>query len=232
MRLQGTATFPLRCRDDLSRLAAELGLDGNACEVGARDGGEFAKNLLRLWGGKTLTIVRHASVKMTVANATLERAAAFRSAEALKLNDRTRVNTRVDWLTGDIRLHLQASRFEDGSLDWLHLTNHQHTGEAMILDLDHWWPTLRRGGIVSGGDFIDRCDPRRPLHTDSIEMIEKGGTARGQRKKNAPTYSDFPSSGDGVRWAVKEWFGKRAIPFFVTYMNYCHTEPTWYAIKP
>jgi hypothetical protein len=98
-----------------------------------------------------------------------------------------------------------------------------HTGEALIQDLNAWYPKVKSGGIISGDDFADLCDPRRVL--DNKVVLLQGYEKVG--------YESRPVRGGyGVRWGVKEFFGSRGVPFFVTYMNDCYAEAAWYAIKP
>lgn len=115
-----------------------------------------------------------------------------------------------------------APTFEDGTFDWIYI-DALHTGEALIQDLESWYPKLKSGGLISGDDFADLCDTRRSLDNKIIQLqgFEKVGY------KNRPIRGGY-----GVRWGVKEFFSSRNVPFFVTYMNDCYAEAAWYAIKP
>ena len=261
-RLANTDSFPLRCRDDLPGLAAELGLHGAAVEFGNGSGVQFEladAKAARIWS----SVARlHKSVeepmadrnakkkkKKTTNKATTSTTSTLESdarnnrgavsqrmrlvlPKSLTGGRAAAVNSHADWAiwlaaeTG-AGVHRVASvdQVKDGSLDWLHLTDHTPTRKAITADLDAWWPKLRHGGILSGDDFIDRCDERRPLG--------KSVTFDGAFEDKV-VYTQRPIKGGyGVRRAVKDWFGSRvAVPFFVTYMYDCYTEPVWYAIKP
>jgi hypothetical protein len=47
-----------------------------------------------------------------------------------------------------------AERILDDSLDFLHL-DATHEREAVIQDLEAYWPKVRSGGIISGHDYND-----------------------------------------------------------------------------
>lgn len=47
-----------------------------------------------------------------------------------------------------------AATFEDGSLDFVYL-DARHTYDAVMEDMEAWWPKLRRGGILAGEDYMD-----------------------------------------------------------------------------
>ena len=105
-----------------------------------------------------------------------------------------------------------ASSVADDSLDWVHITDHLPTKRATARDLKAWWPKLRSGGIISGDDFIDRCDARRPLDSNSVTFTGAF--------EDRTVYQERPATGSyGVRRAVKDWAGSQAlVPLFVTYM--------------
>jgi hypothetical protein len=46
-----------------------------------------------------------------------------------------------------------AERFNDGSLDWVYI-DANHTYESAKEDIATWMPKVRKGGIVSGHDYI------------------------------------------------------------------------------
>ena len=118
--------------------------------------------------------------------------------------------------------HEVATQFEDNTFDWIYV-DALHTGEALIQDLNAWYPKVKSGGIISGDDFADLCDPRRVL--DNKVVLLQGFEKVGYKSRPV-------RGGYGVRWGVKEFFGSRGVPFFVTYMNDCYAEAAWYAIKP
>ena len=48
-----------------------------------------------------------------------------------------------------------AGKFPEGYFDWLFL-DALHTREAVLQDLEAWWPRLRAGGLCSGDDYGER----------------------------------------------------------------------------
>lgn len=47
-----------------------------------------------------------------------------------------------------------AARFGDGALDFVYL-DARHDCPSVVQDLHAWYPTLRRGGILAGHDYLD-----------------------------------------------------------------------------
>ena len=47
-----------------------------------------------------------------------------------------------------------ASRFEDGSLDLVYIDGN-HAYEWVKEDIELWWPKLRKGGVLTGHDYLD-----------------------------------------------------------------------------
>lgn len=61
-----------------------------------------------------------------------------------------------------------AEQFEDESLDWVYIdANHNFINVAK--DLDAWVPKVRKGGIVSGHDYIKRKNPSLGQHV--VEVV-------------------------------------------------------------
>lgn len=49
---------------------------------------------------------------------------------------------------------LASTSFKDGSLDCVYI-DANHSYEAVMQDLRHWWPKVRSGGLVSGHDYYN-----------------------------------------------------------------------------
>lgn len=56
-----------------------------------------------------------------------------------------------------------AKDFKDGSLDYIYLDGN-HNLLHVIQDLWYWTPKVRKGGIISGHDFIRRINPSMGMH--------------------------------------------------------------------
>ena len=87
-----------------------------------------------------------------------------------------------------------APMFGNNSLDWIYI-DALHTGEALLQDLDAWYPKLRSGGIISGDDFADLCDSRRVL--GNVSLLQGFEKVVGYKSWSV-------RGGYGVRWGVKE----------------------------
>lgn len=54
--------------------------------------------------------------------------------------------------------HDAVNDFEDGSLDFVYIDGN-HSFRHVVNDICDWTPKVRKGGIVSGHDYIQRKDP-------------------------------------------------------------------------
>lgn len=62
------------------------------------------------------------------------------------------------------KFSVEASRdFKDGSLDFIYIDGN-HSLLHVIQDLWYWVPKVRRGGIVSGHDYVQRLNPSYAMH--------------------------------------------------------------------
>ncbi|QDT40359.1 hypothetical protein Pan241w_04150 [Gimesia alba] len=52
-----------------------------------------------------------------------------------------------------------APHFSDGHFDFIYI-DADHTYEGVCQDLELWWPKVRRGGVLSGHDYILRKNPK------------------------------------------------------------------------
>lgn len=80
-----------------------------------------------------------------------------------------------------------ATRVPDGSLDFVYIDGN-HTYEAVTRDLQCWVPKVRKGGIVSGHDFLTKLK----RHID-VERAVRTYTAKHQIQ---PWYVLAPGKGD------------------------------------
>ena len=67
-----------------------------------------------------------------------------------------------------------AAQFEDASIDFVYL-DARHTYDAVMEDLEAWWPKVRPGGIVAGEDYMDAEEVWRMTATCDWEGIGGGG---------------------------------------------------------
>lgn len=50
-----------------------------------------------------------------------------------------------------------ARKFKKGELDWVYI-DADHRKESVLADLNSWWDKVRKGGIISGHDYLDAID--------------------------------------------------------------------------
>ena len=67
-----------------------------------------------------------------------------------------------------------AAQFEDASIDFVYI-DARHTYDAVMEDLEAWWPKVRPGGIVAGEDYMDAEEVWRMTATCDWEGIGGGG---------------------------------------------------------
>ena len=67
-----------------------------------------------------------------------------------------------------------AAQFEDASIDFVFI-DARHTYDAVMEDLEAWWPKVRPGGIVAGEDYMDAEEVWRMTATCDWEGIGGGG---------------------------------------------------------
>jgi hypothetical protein len=116
------------------------------------------------------------------------------------------------------------------SFDWLHFDGGLRKAAELEYALDAWYPTLKAGGLLSGSNFLQAGDPRNPL-------VNTGGfTATKEilflHAEEASYKTRLDGTDHAVRSTIKAFALKHSLQLFVTYMYDCHTEPTWYMVKP
>ena len=67
-----------------------------------------------------------------------------------------------------------AAQFDDASIDFVYL-DARHTYDAVMEDLEAWWPKVRPGGIVAGEDYMDADEVWRMTATCDFEGLGGGG---------------------------------------------------------
>lgn len=143
----------MKTRNELPVLFQERGYKV-AAEVGVLRG-EFSQVLLAGWSG-TLYMVdawRHLPGYVDIANGTDDSHEANRQAAArvaVRFGDRA---VMVRGLSTEV-----ARGLDDGCLDAVYL-DADHARDAVLADLIAWAPKVRRGGVISGHDYLDGVLP-------------------------------------------------------------------------
>eukprot|EP00441_Pelagodinium_beii_P009559 CAMPEP_0197692210 /NCGR_PEP_ID=MMETSP1338-20131121/110767_1 /TAXON_ID=43686 ORGANISM="Pelagodinium beii, Strain RCC1491" /NCGR_SAMPLE_ID=MMETSP1338 /ASSEMBLY_ACC=CAM_ASM_000754 /LENGTH=244 /DNA_ID=CAMNT_0043274841 /DNA_START=44 /DNA_END=775 /DNA_ORIENTATION=+ len=190
---------PVPCRDDFAAVAEDLfRKTGAAAEIGVNKG-VFARQNLQKWSGRYYMVdawgyfPRHNLKKLgyfqpegpyymkrKYMNETMDRVLAF--------GDRARVVRGLSVVV--------ASSFRDEALDWIFI-DAGHKYEEILADLEAWYPKVRRGGLLSGDDYVEAGDtPYLPM--DRLVAWH--------RQVRGPKF--MPHKGWGVISAVQEFTAK------------------------
>ena len=191
-------------RGDLVILATELGLHGNAAEIGVWHGGFSRHNLansrfkkyymIDAWAFRKNDFIVDARGKYRLSGDKNKPDTASHN------TDYQIANHSVDAFRGRAVMirdlsENAAKQFEDEFFDFIYV-DAGHEYENVIRDLEVWWPKLKHGGMMAGDDFAD-------------------------------SYDTFPSARFhrgtwGVKSAVHNFANKVGSPFFLTYADSKH----------
>ena len=225
---------PVPCKEDMAHLAQQhFYHTGRAAEIGVFQG-EYAEHNLGLWQGEYWAID------------------AWQHREGDTSGDKNegnRIQNKNYMITkrrtnkfGD-RIHLvrnfsvpAASSFEDASFDWLYV-DALHTHDAVLQDLEAWWPKLRVGGLLSGDDYGDLADT--PYLNRDRQILIWGRVYDGWKKEHLRNPDRFW----GTISAAQEFAAKVGASLSVTWLSmaakkdhsgrkHCYQWPAWYMIKP
>ena len=192
-------------RGELARVCNDLGLVGNAAELGV-DRGDFARRNLNTWNGRRYYMIDAWGHR---ANDTNARGQVSKDRNAESEDDwdniyRAAQHNVAPWLKTGRAILLRrfaeaaAAEFADGFFDWIYV-DAGHTYEHVSRDVRTWWPKLRRGGMLSGDDFADSLD-------------------------TFPTVGYHKGHHWGVKSAVANFSREVGTPFFLTFADRSHTS--------
>jgi hypothetical protein len=144
-------------REEIPLLLNSLGLLGAGIELGVRKG-DFSEWLLDTWSGEKLFSIDPWQTDapeqyVDISNVTQDQHDAFHEETRRRLarfGDRS-----VVWrTTGEDA----APSFPPECLDFVYV-DARHDEASVFEDLECWWPRLRRGGVMSGHDYLDGVLP-------------------------------------------------------------------------
>lgn len=137
-----------RERKNFGSFLQRRGLVHLALEVGTHRG-QFAADFLQTWPGRLLYCVDH-----WLPHYDPDDGAAWGDREA-DYQEALRVLSRYGNRAQVLRKTSReaAATFQDGTLDFVYV-DACHRYEAVLDDLETWWPKIRSGGILAGHDFI------------------------------------------------------------------------------
>lgn len=143
----------VRSRYEFAHILNARNLTGEGAEIGVQHG-SYSATLLRDWRGKKLYSVDpwkefEQSEYTDRSNVTQrEQEAVYR--EAVQSLAPFGVRSEVIRATS-----LEASKsFREGQFDFVYI-DAQHHYEAVMQDLELWYPKVREGGILAGHDYVD-----------------------------------------------------------------------------
>jgi len=186
---------PFRRREDIGHSLRAFNLTIGA-ELGVQRGG-FLKDLLRTWQTAEVYVLvdlwQHQSSDLNyVDDANVEQARQdLYKAEAINA---TLEVIRIKFLTSfEVCQNFTtvcSQRYPDDHFDFIYV-DARHDYKGVLQDLTHWWPKLRKGGIMAGDDYVTVADlGRSPSSSDW--SINYDGTR--------------DAAGRAVRGAVDEFF--------------------------
>jgi len=108
-----------------------------------------------------------------------------------------------------------AATFKNESIDWIYI-DALHTEEALLKDLNAWYPKVRPGGLISGDDYGTRKNSR--LMTSERWAKKFGAVAKIHNW--------------GVINALDNFAAANKLIVHVTWQHDCYFVPAWYMIKP
>jgi hypothetical protein len=143
----------IHSRDELPYILNSLNLFGAGVEIGIKNG-IFSEYLLTVWQGKKLHSIDPwiefpINEYIDSANVDNDQQEEFYKQTCNRLR---RFNLRSEILR---TTSAEAARqFDTGQLDFAYI-DAQHHYEAVKEDLGLWYPKVKKGGILSGHDYID-----------------------------------------------------------------------------
>lgn len=143
----------IKHRDEVGEVLNDLGLTGEAVEVGAAHG-LFASIVLNKWKGRRYHMIDpwvYQAPEVYREDQTDYRGGPMRNYERWY-----EVCQEMASRDKRIVLHRQYSQeavaeFADGTLDWVYI-DANHAYEFAKADMAAWWPKVKSGGIFSGHD--------------------------------------------------------------------------------
>lgn len=143
-------TTPNR-RDELGTFLNDAGLKGRMVEVGCAHGG-FARIVLKTWAGKQLFLVdlwskQDPNVYRERTNETANFEEWYEGCKTLQREDDRVTLVRLESTKA-------ASMFGDEVFDCVYI-DANHAGEAVVLDLNAWYPKVKVGGLFGGHDYCE-----------------------------------------------------------------------------
>ena len=138
----------MKSRNELGTLLNELGLFGNAVEIGV-DQGCYAGEILRRWKGRLYFMVDPWQ-RYPEYNDLFERDQPIMDAIYKNVVEGCRKDPRIVILRG---FSVPVGKlFHDGYFDFAYI-DADHTYKSANEDINTWWSKIKSGGILAGHDY-------------------------------------------------------------------------------
>jgi len=199
-RLRG----PIEHRGKLAELCNDLGLTGNAAEIGVYRG-HFAKHNLRTGHFSKYYAIDSWAYRANDTAITKINKVVTNPPDAARneRNYQTTLESLREFLPprGDravvMRRYAETvpPEFPDGFFDFIYVDG-AHDFDSVVRDLELWWPKLKRGGMFAGDDFADFHDayPTVKYHQQDVWGV-KTAVHNFCKRHGLPlllTYADLP----------------------------------------
>ena len=158
----------LKDRTGFGQWCNDEGLLGFGVEVGVNQG-DNAMDILRRWNGCRLYLVDPwAPQSSSVYKEDQERFFNYTKAYQHCLSLALLHSPRVDLLR--LLSHQAVGLFPDRSLDFVYI-DANHSYEAVMQDLNLWYPKVSRGGVIAGHDYYNKVEP--PWHCEVKKAVDE-----------------------------------------------------------
>ena len=194
---------PIRLRLDVGGLLAQLGLVGNAVELGVQRG-NFTRVVLEGWKRCTeyvqVDLWRQQQNYADIANLddrlhSMLRETARATLQEMVARGYARAGTQCANYTS-----VCAQRYPESHFQFVYV-DARHDRLGVLQDLHQWWPKLQRGGLMCGHDYTEQSEP-----AGDVELIStrRAGAGAVLTRKNWPldpqrTRQDWRLNFDGSR---------------------------------
>mmetsp|Transcript_11116 Transcript_11116/g.31459 ORF Transcript_11116/g.31459 Transcript_11116/m.31459 type:complete len:278 (+) Transcript_11116:101-934(+) len=198
-------------RGELVELCNQLGLIGNAAEIGVWHGG-FSRHNLQKWKGAKYYMIDSWSFRPDDKDAK-GRVSHDKNTQDAAKNERNFAMAKdsvKEWLppAGNRAILKRmlsedaVKKFADGFFDFIYV-DAGHEYRNVIRDLHMWWPKLKEGGMLAGDDFADMHDtfPAPDLHR-TCHWGVKSAVAQFAKEVGSPFFLTFA---DRSHYSTAQW---------------------------
>jgi len=194
-------------RGELVEICNQLGLTGNAAEIGVWHGG-FSRHNLQKWKGQKYYMIDSWGFRPNDKDASGQ-VSADKNIQDDAANEQhfaIAMDAVAEWLPpkGDraiVKRNLSedaVKEFADNFFDFIYV-DAGHEYRNVIHDLHMWWPKLKTGGMLAGDDFADMYDvfPASEVHQQNHWGV-KSAVAQFAKEIGSPFFLTFADRSHGT----------------------------------